>query len=107
MRYCKALSLKGHPARFPAAIPDFFIKFLTDKDDLVLDIFSGSNTTGFVAEKLGRRWLSYEQDKEFVATSSFRFVDSSEQANQNYQSIMSGDFISIVSPTEPEQLTLD
>ncbi len=38
LRYCKACGVKGHPARFPAGIPEFFIKFLTDKGDLVIDI---------------------------------------------------------------------
>ena len=37
LRYCKACGVKGHPARFPAGIPEFFIKFLTDKGDLVID----------------------------------------------------------------------
>ena len=45
--------MKPHPARFPAALPDFFIRFLTDEDDLVVDPFAGSNTTGRVAEDLG------------------------------------------------------
>ncbi|MGP0068030.1 MAG: DNA-methyltransferase [Isosphaeraceae bacterium] len=60
LRMCKLLERDGHPARFPADLPRFFIKFLTDPGDTVLDIFSGSNTTGFVAEQLHRRWLSME-----------------------------------------------
>ena len=34
---CKEAGIKIHPARFPAALPDFFIRFLTDPDDLVVD----------------------------------------------------------------------
>ncbi|MEX0714574.1 MAG: site-specific DNA-methyltransferase, partial [Pirellulales bacterium] len=54
----KAQGQKVHPARFPAELPRFFIQFLTEPGDLVLDPFAGSNTTGAVAEKLGRRWIA-------------------------------------------------
>ena len=45
---CKAVGIKGHPARFPAKLPEFFIRMLTEPGDLVVDIFGGSNTTGQV-----------------------------------------------------------
>jgi len=51
----------------------FFIKFLTDKNDLVLDPFAGSNTTGSAAQELRRKWLSIEQDINYVGTSEVRF----------------------------------
>lgn len=71
---CKVAGITGHPARFPAKLPEFFIKFLTDPDDLVVDIFAGSNTTGQVCEALGRRWLSFDSSPEYVASSVFRFL---------------------------------
>jgi site-specific DNA-methyltransferase (cytosine-N4-specific) len=46
---------------------------LTDPNDLVLDPFAGSNTTGQVAEAAGRRWIAIEQEPEFVANSRLRF----------------------------------
>ena len=49
-----------HPARFPSSLPEFYINLLTKEDDLVLDPFAGSNTTGAVAESLSRKWLSIE-----------------------------------------------
>ncbi|MEZ4708575.1 MAG: site-specific DNA-methyltransferase [Caldilineaceae bacterium] len=73
---CKTVGVKGHPARFPAKLPEFFIRFLTDPNDLVVDIFAGSNTTGAVAENEGRRWLAFEERADYLATSAFRFVDS-------------------------------
>ena len=91
LRYCKKNKVKGHPARFPAGIPEFFIKFLTDENDLVVDIFSGSNTTGMVAEKLKRRWLSYDLSQEYVANSVFRFASSEESASSLYQQILNGE----------------
>jgi site-specific DNA-methyltransferase (cytosine-N4-specific) len=56
-----------------AGLPEFFIKFLTVRNDLVLDPFAGSNTTGSVAESLGRRWLSIEADKNYAEGSIGRF----------------------------------
>ena len=90
LRYCKIIGIKGHPARFPTKLPEFFIKMLTDENDFVVDIFSGSNTTGYVAEELGRKWLSIDLSNEYVASSSFRFVDNEEHARQIYNEILSG-----------------
>lgn len=75
LRKCKEVGTKPHPARFPATFPDFFINFLTDEDDLVLDPFAGSNTTGSVAEKLHRRWMSFELNEEYLIGSQYRFED--------------------------------
>ncbi len=71
---CKVLDVKRHPARFPARLPEFFIRFLTDPADLVVDIFSGSNTTGMVSENEGRRWLAFDLNEEYVQSSAFRFT---------------------------------
>lgn len=95
LRYCKAVGVKGHPARFPAKLPEFFIKFLTDPDDIVLDIFGGSNTTGEVAENLDRQWIYCELDREFVATSIFRFAQDEEEAKQLYERIISGEYVDL------------
>jgi len=73
IRKSRASGMKVHPARFPAALPEFFIKFLTKPGDIVLDPFSGSNTTGAVAEQLSRRWIAVECDREYVANSMLRF----------------------------------
>jgi len=70
---CKEAGIKIHPARFPAALPEFFIRFLTDEGDIVLDPFAGSNTTGAVAEKLNRRWIVTETVEDYLAASKFRF----------------------------------
>lgn len=70
---CKESGIKIHPARFPAALPEFFIKLLTVDGDLVVDPFAGSNTAGAVAERLGRRWLAMEILEEYLEASKFRF----------------------------------
>ena len=75
LRLCKELRLERHPARFPPELPAFFIKMLTDEDDVVLDIFGGSNTTGFTAEALNRKWLTFEVNQEYLASSVLRFLE--------------------------------
>ena len=74
LRHCAALEVNPHPARFPEKLPAFFIEFLTDPGDTVLDIFAGSNTTGSAAEKAGRRWIVFEKDRAYLAASALRFV---------------------------------
>lgn len=72
-RFCRRNNLPIHPARFPSALPEFFIPFLTDPGDLVVDVFGGSNTTGCVAEKLGRQWLTCDSALTYLAGSLGRF----------------------------------
>lgn len=72
--YCKENDLPLHPARMVKEIPEFFIEFLTDEDDLVLDPFAGSNTTGYIAEKHNRRWVGIEAKLEYAEGSRGRFV---------------------------------
>lgn len=78
LRTCKAIDREGHPARFPLELPGFFIRMLTDPGDLVVDIFSGSNTTGRAAEDLGRRWIGMEERRDYAALSSVRFMEACE-----------------------------
>ncbi len=72
MRACRERGIKPHPARMPEYLASFFIEFLTDPGDLVLDPFAGSNTTGYSAERLGRRWVSIEIKDEFSEQSLIR-----------------------------------
>lgn len=76
LSYCKEKDLPLHPARMPTKLAEFFIKFLTTKNDLVLDPFSGSNTTGAAAQYLGRRWISIEPRPEYIQGSRGRFLKS-------------------------------
>ena len=78
LKYCRDNKLRPHPARMPSGLAEFFIKFLTKPNMLVLDPFAGSNTTGAAAEKLGRRWLSIEPNQSYVEGSRGRFESFSE-----------------------------
>jgi DNA modification methylase len=72
-RYCRERDIEPHPARMPLPLAEFFIKFLTEPRDLVLDPFGGSNTTGRAAENLNRRWITIEPDQTYVKGSRGRF----------------------------------
>jgi len=73
LRRCKEEGIRPHPARFPQVLPEFFINFLTQPGDLILDPFGGSNVTGAAAESLGRQWISMELDPVYARASRFRF----------------------------------
>lgn len=95
---CKLLGVKQHPARFPTKLPEFFIRFLTDPGDLVLDVFAGSNTTGSVAEAEGRRWLAFEERIEYLATSVFRFLEKNtrpEEMREAHDMVAAGKTVAV------------
>lgn len=71
--YCNENGIERHPARFPAALPEYFIRMLTDRGDVVLDPFAGSCVTGEVAEALGRRWIACELEEKYLRGALGRF----------------------------------
>lgn len=73
LRYCEKHGIKPHPARFPAAVPEFFIRMLTNKGDLVLDPFAGSCVTGEVCEKLRRKWICIDTCEDYLRGALGRF----------------------------------
>jgi len=76
LRYCREQGLPVHPARFPPALAEFFIKLLSRPGDLVADPFGGSSTTGQVAEKLDRRWFTTDRMLDYVLGAAGRFTDA-------------------------------
>lgn len=97
LRACKDFDFERHPARFPEALPQFFIEFLTNPGDSVVDIFSGSNTTGYVADKLRRNWISIELDREYAISSSLRFMGGWDQIRikRNLQRLRNGECVDL------------
>lgn len=76
-RYCDEHGFTQHPARYPAELPEYFIRMLTDKGDLVVDPFAGSCVTGEVSERLGRRWVCSELLEDYLKGAVSRFSASS------------------------------
>ncbi len=72
-RYCEENDLTPHPARYPAELPEYFIRMLTERGDLVLDPFAGSCVTGEVSERLGRKWVCAELLDEYLKGAVGRF----------------------------------
>jgi site-specific DNA-methyltransferase (cytosine-N4-specific) len=90
LRYCRENNIKPHPARYPATLPEFFIRMLTDPGDFVVDPFAGSCVTGEVCEKLKRNWLCSEISEEYLKGSLARFMNkeqiySDESLNYDYE----------------------
>jgi site-specific DNA-methyltransferase (cytosine-N4-specific) len=74
LRYCREHQIEPHPARYPAALPEYFIRMLTDRGDLVVDPFAGSCVTGEVSERLERRWICAELEEEYLRGAEGRFM---------------------------------
>lgn len=85
LKACRRLGLEVHPARFVSAVPEFFIKFLTNVRGKVLDPFAGSNVVGAAAENLGRKWISAEINESFAVGSAFRFNGVGEKVFSEYE----------------------
>lgn len=82
LRLCEEHGIHPHPARFPADLPEFFVRMLTDAGDLVLDPFAGSCVTGEVSERLKRKWVCVEAVEEYVEGAKLRFVEGAASKPQ-------------------------
>jgi modification methylase len=57
---------KVHSTQKPEALLYRVLMVSTEPDDVVLDPFFGTGTTGAVARRLGRRWIGIERDPDYV-----------------------------------------
>ncbi len=58
-----------HPCQLPIHLLDRLILLSTDEGDTVLDPFSGTGTTAISAKRLGRNYIGFELDREYVEIS--------------------------------------
>ena len=65
---------KLHPTQKPESLLYRVILSSTRPDDLILDPFFGTGTTGAVARRLGRRFLGIEQDPDYAAAANARIA---------------------------------
>jgi len=93
LKACKDHGVKSHPARFPVVLPEFFIKFLTQPGDVIVDIFGGSMTAGWAAERQNRAWLGFDLDPTYIEASKFRFFGEDKD-------LLSDDELGVVVPGE-------
>lgn len=64
-----------HPTQKPEALLERIIRACSNVGDTVLDPFSGSGTTCYVAKKLNRKYIGIEKEKEYFNISKRR-IDS-------------------------------
>ena len=81
--HCRQHDLPIHPARYPAEVPEYFIRLLTDRGDLVVDPFAGSCVTGAVAEALERRWVCCELNEDYLEGAAARFGPAAQSHDRN------------------------
>lgn len=79
-RFCQEHGIKPHPARYPAELPEYFIRMCTDERDTVLDPFGGSCVTGEVSERLKRKWVCAELNEEYLEGALGRFTSDNAEA---------------------------
>lgn len=72
----QALGLPAHGATTPLSVAKFFVEFLSEPGELVVDQYGGWFTTAKAAEITGRRWLSTECMLEYVRGAAERFRSS-------------------------------
>jgi DNA modification methylase len=89
LNFCKENGINPHPARFPSLLPEYFVRMLTEKGDLVFDPFGGSCVTGEVCERLSRKWICTELDPEYLDGALGRFADGGPHDRVETKSIPS------------------
>lgn len=104
LHLCDENGIKPHPARFPAEIPEFFTRMLTDKGDLVFDPFAGSCVTGEVCERLRRKWICAENVPEYLSGAIFRFNKDNSVKKRNLPTYSLSHPATLWNGTESEQL---
>ncbi|WP_294628193.1 site-specific DNA-methyltransferase [uncultured Bacteroides sp.] len=78
---------KHHPAVFPVELAEKVIKYYSIKNDVVLDPFAGTGTTGKAAIKLNRRFALLEQDEKYVNLMKTDFVHLTNLINIDWVNI--------------------
>lgn len=67
-----------HPTQKPLEILNRIILASTNENDLILDPFCGSSTTGISAIKLNRRYIGIDKEKEYLDLSIRRYKELEE-----------------------------
>ncbi len=63
-----------HPTQKPEQLLERIILSSSNEGDLILDPFFGSGTTGYVAQKLGRKWIGIEMNEEYIKIAKNRIL---------------------------------
>ena len=80
--------LYGHPTIKPLKIVKNHLLHATQKNDIILDPFSGSGTTCVASKEIGRRFLGFELEKNYYKVS----IDRLNGIDKNGQMSIFTDF---------------
>jgi site-specific DNA-methyltransferase (adenine-specific) len=72
-----------HPSQKPIALLERIIRASSKQNDIVLDPFSGTFTTSFVCQKLGRKSIGIEVDKSYYQIGLRRVLNLFEHEGQS------------------------
>lgn len=72
-----------HSAAFPVALPEWFIRLFTRENDVILDPFSGSGSTGVAAKLLNRKYILIDTLQEYNNLAESRIVDANKGRGSN------------------------
>lgn len=75
----------GHPAPFPVELPYRLIQLYSFKNDIVLDPFMGSGTTGLAALKSERNFVGYDINQEYITLSEKRIGHFVQQLKMKFE----------------------
>jgi site-specific DNA-methyltransferase (adenine-specific) len=86
-----------HPCQLPIHLLDRLILLATDEKDIVLDPFSGTGTTAISAKRLGRKYIGFELDPQYVEISQDKLnhTESSFRLGDSWLSIYLNDIVTI------------
>jgi len=71
----------GHPAPFPEELPRRLIEFYSFKGNVILDPFMGSGTTAIAALNVGRHFVGYEIDSNYLQIAKSRIKEVQNQTS--------------------------
>lgn len=75
----------GHPAPFPEELPYRLIQLYSFKNDIILDPFMGSGTTGISAIKSDRKFVGFEISEEYISLANHRLSPLLEQESFQFE----------------------
>jgi DNA modification methylase len=78
----KATNIKQgvkHPTVKPIKLMEYLLELTTNKNDLILDPFMGSGTTGIACANLNRNFIGYELDKDYFEIAKKRINEAEKK----------------------------
>lgn len=82
-----------HPAPYHKQLSSYYINFLTDEGDLVIDVFAGIGTTGLSCKELNRQFIGYELNPKYADFGNKRIEGEKLETHMVVQYDLEGNYI--------------